>query len=65
MRRESWKLYLPYRGVAELYDLRTDPGERKNVAAQNPQVWRQLTSIAEQWNSKLPKSYVKGDANDD
>jgi arylsulfatase A-like enzyme len=65
MRRDGWKLYLPYRGVAELYDLRSDPSERKNVAAQNPQVWRLLTSFAEQWNSKLPKSYVKADANDD
>jgi arylsulfatase A-like enzyme len=36
VRQGAWKLIVRPRGEPELFDLSADPGERKNVAAENP-----------------------------
>jgi N-acetylgalactosamine-6-sulfatase len=59
MRRGNWKLHLPPRGTAELYDLAKDPGERTNVAAKHPEVLKELTAALRKWDATLPKSYDK------
>lgn len=44
LRHQSWKLLLPHaEKPAELYDLRTDPAEQQDVAADHPEVVRELT----------------------
>ncbi len=43
--RDKWRLV----AGTELYDLRTDPGQEKNVADQHPQVLRQLRDHYEKW----------------
>jgi arylsulfatase A-like enzyme len=59
VRQGAWKLFLPGRKVfysyvkdrgtsdVELYNLESDVGETKNVAAQNPEVVARLTSLAQ------------------
>ena len=37
----------------ELYDLRRDPGERYNVATQNPERLAKLQKIADKWRAEL------------
>lgn len=65
MLRGHWKLHLPARGPAELYDLATDPGERKDVSAAHPEVVRELSAVLRKWNASLPTSYEKGDDKED
>lgn len=64
MRRGPWKLYTARGEAAELYDVTTDPGERKNVAAANPAVVAELSAVAKKWNATLPAKYLKGAADD-
>ena len=46
VRMGDWKAIRPHAGEKlELYDLKTDPGEMKNVAEQNPEVLAKLESI--------------------
>jgi arylsulfatase A-like enzyme len=53
VRKGKWKLTLPQAGVASplLFDLSTDIGEDKNVAAENPQVVAELTELWNKWNA--------------
>jgi len=65
IREGQWKLRRPTRrgdGQLELYDILADPAEAKNVAAQNPDVAKRLSTKLAAWVSTLPKSYSK--AND-
>lgn len=65
IRHGEWKLYQPFRGEAELYNVVKDPGERENVAAKNPTITAELTAALKQWNAKLPAKYEKGGVGDD
>lgn len=61
LRDGDWKLHSGGRrgSDVELYDLSRDPGERRNVAAQNPALVKALTAKAEKWNATLPAEYIK------
>jgi arylsulfatase A-like enzyme len=62
----NWKLVWPgaKRGEPELYDLSTDPGETKNVAAHNPSVLNRLLAKARAWDATLPTEYIKSAGSD-
>ncbi len=49
LRSGRWKLYLPVTadGELQLYDLREDLGETKNLAAENPAIVKKLQTLAE------------------
>lgn len=59
LRRGNWKLYQPHRGMAELYDLGRDPGEREDLASKHPSIVKKLAAAAHQWNETLPRNYEK------
>jgi arylsulfatase A-like enzyme len=46
--RDNWRLV----GTGELYDLETDPGESRNVAAQNPDLLRTMRTFYDAWWEK-------------
>lgn len=64
---ENWKLHGSNRKKIEtaLYDLSTDPSESTNVAEANPSVLRRMTAQLDAWVATLPKSYDKGEGDDD
>jgi arylsulfatase A-like enzyme len=66
VRDGPWKFFLPgrKRDETELYRIVTDPAEAKNVLKQEPEIARRLRTLAEAWNAKLPKEYLKADDND-
>jgi arylsulfatase A-like enzyme len=45
----------------ELYDLRTDPGELVNVAAQHPEIVAELAQALRVWYDEGPKAVVPGE----
>jgi arylsulfatase A-like enzyme len=63
VRQRSWRLLDPNFNSAEtkksatveLYDLATDPGETKNVAAANPDIVRRLSELMVQQRDRLRK----------
>ena len=62
IRQAQWKLVYPTRkgaGEQELFDIGTDPAERHNVAAENPEVVRQLSAKIQAWIATLPQDYIK------
>ena len=62
IRDAQWKLVHPTRkngGELELYDILSDPGEKKNLAAQHPDIVKKLSAKAEAWVATLPKEYIK------
>lgn len=63
MREGTWKLHLKRRrqGGIELYDLRADPSESRNVAEQNPDVVRRMRRTLDAWVAELPADYEKVD----
>lgn len=64
IRDGKWKLHLNRKRdkEVELYDLSVDPGESKNVAAENPKVVTRLSKQLRAWVAELPTQYAK--AND-
>jgi N-acetylgalactosamine-6-sulfatase len=46
-------------GEVELYDVRKDPSETTNVAAEHPEVVKTLSAKIQAWTATLPKEYVK------
>ncbi|MBB6050817.1 sulfatase-like hydrolase/transferase [Armatimonas rosea] len=55
VREGDWKLLCMADGSApQLYDLKTDPGEAKNLAREQPERVRQLTELLLAWNKTLP-----------
>lgn len=64
IRDGKWKLHLNRKRdkEVELYDLSVDPGESKNVAAENPKVVTRLSKQLRAWVAELPTQYEK--AND-
>jgi arylsulfatase A-like enzyme len=57
MVRGRWKLYQVRKGAPELYDLSKDPGERKNVAVQQPAIVSAMDATLNRWIATLPKTY--------
>ncbi len=72
VRKGKWKLLLANRknyynyvkdtgsNEIELYDLKSDIGEKQNVAGQNPEVVAELLRLAKafQWPAKLPSTDI-------
>ena len=57
MRQANWKLLLGRDGRnAQLYDLEKDPGETRNLSAENPAVVRRLSQPLLGWWQSLPGS---------
>jgi hypothetical protein len=60
VRDGPWKLYVnPDGSRAELYELPQDIGEQRNLAAQHPEVVKQLTAKALAWQKSLPPSKAR------
>lgn len=61
IRDGKWKLHLNRKRdkEVELYDLSTDPGESRNVAAENPKVVTRLRKQLRAWVAELPRQYEK------
>jgi arylsulfatase A-like enzyme len=61
IRDGQWKLHHPTgrRGETELYDIVADPGEKKNLASERPEIVKKLSATLKAWQAKLPKTYDK------
>jgi N-acetylgalactosamine-6-sulfatase len=64
LREGRWKIHYAARGETELYDVVADPGETRNLAAEQPDVVRSLAAKIEAWNATLP-AYEKAVDKDD
>jgi arylsulfatase A-like enzyme len=54
VRHQKWKLILPFgRESTELYDIEADPYEESDIAAEHPEIRRQLQESFDKWNSEL------------
>ena len=54
VRSGKWKLHEYFEdGRLELYDLELDPGERKNIAADRPEVTEQLHRLLKNWREEI------------
>jgi arylsulfatase A-like enzyme len=54
IRRGRWK-YLWDRGTEFLFDLSTDPGERRNLAFRDPERVRELKRALVIWERQMPR----------
>ena len=55
IRDGKWKLLCEYDGSdANLYDLIADPGEKRNLAGEQPQVVQRLTRELLAWHAQMP-----------
>jgi arylsulfatase A-like enzyme/L-ascorbate metabolism protein UlaG (beta-lactamase superfamily) len=52
VRRGNWK-YLQDRGQNFLYDLRTDPGEQRDLAQAHIALWQELRALADKWEADV------------
>jgi N-acetylgalactosamine-6-sulfatase len=61
VRDGKWKLHQGRRRreATQLFDLSVDPAERRDVAAEHPDVVKDLEAKIEAWNATLPQSYDK------
>ena len=54
VRHEQWKFYRNYKGVStQLYNILTDKGEAKNIAASNPAVVAKLNGLLDKFIAAL------------
>ena len=49
---QNWKLVITTQGATELYDLATDVGERKNLAAEHPEIVQRLQSALKEASAR-------------
>lgn len=57
VRRGDWKLLVAADGEqVELYDLATDRGETRNLAAEHPELTRELSHLVGDWRASWPVS---------
>lgn len=49
VRRGDWKLIVPVKGQPELYDLKSDPFEKTNLAEKEPERVKRLTTVLDAW----------------
>jgi len=66
VREGAWKLLEPDGKPAELYNLASDPGEKQNLAAEQPDLKKRLASTLADWRKELvapvfPGSSVKNE----
>jgi len=55
VRLGDWKLYLePKNGVAQLFNLESDPGEKVDMKTLRPEVFQQLLDRYMEWDKSLP-----------
>jgi arylsulfatase A-like enzyme len=55
VRVDKWKLYLePKNGIALLFNLETDPTEKVDLSAQEPEVFADLMARYSEWENSLP-----------
>ena len=55
VRYEGWKhIRLDCADTAELYDLKTDPGETRNLIAEQPGQAARLGNLLEKWDASVP-----------
>jgi uncharacterized sulfatase len=55
IRDGKWKFLCEYDGTdPELYDMETDRGETKNLAAKHPEIVARLTKMCIAWHKSLP-----------
>ncbi|MBM4032318.1 MAG: sulfatase [Planctomycetes bacterium] len=52
-RKGNWKFVQPRSGASELYDLAADVGESKNLAAEKPDVLKDLSDAWAKWHAEL------------
>jgi arylsulfatase A-like enzyme len=52
VRHGDWKAVAEGRRPWELYDLRTDRAESRNLAAQNPEKTRELAALWQEWAAR-------------
>ena len=63
VRDGDWKLFVNHDGSGvELFDVRKDIGEQHNVAAQNPDIVKDLTNHALTWVKSLPQNDARNAA---
>ncbi len=56
VRQGPWKLLCDYDGSrAQLYHLESDPGEKNNLAADEPELVSSLTAKLREWNQSMPQ----------
>jgi len=55
VRRGNWKLYVPPRGKPQLYDLAADPAEAKDLAAEKPDLAKELVALHDAWRATWMK----------
>jgi len=53
VRSKQWKLILDKKGNLQLYDLQSDPGEKKDVAKKNPEVAAELLAAVKVWKDEM------------
>lgn len=58
---KRYKLYVPPKGPAELYDLDTDDAETTNIAASQPQLAKDLKAKLEDWQRSVERSLTGED----
>lgn len=58
VRNEKWRLT----GRDELYNIEIDPGEQNNVAAQNPEVVKEMLGVYDEWWNEVSRMLVNEDA---
>ena len=56
MRRDAWKLVLPRKGSAELYDLAADPSESEDLAESQPDRLAEMTAALRRWRKDVEQS---------
>jgi hypothetical protein len=55
MREGKWKLLINADGSSlELYDIDSDPNEKKSVAAEKPNIAKRMSKAALDWRKGLP-----------
>jgi arylsulfatase A-like enzyme len=56
VRKDNWKLLMnPDRSKVELYDLSTDKKEAHNLAAEKPEIAKELARLVMDWRGTWPK----------
>ena len=58
VRSERWRLV----GKNELYDIKTDPGEQKNVAKENPGIVQKMLKAYDAWWDEVRPMMINEDA---
>jgi arylsulfatase A-like enzyme len=61
IRDNRYKLVEPTPGAFELYDMKADPGEQNDLAADHPEITEKLRNQLRTWQSDVEKSLSGAD----